>query len=343
MLLASIRDLIWRRRRFAIALVATALVMSMSLVMSGLSASFPNEIDRTLDALDGGEGTYLAVDGANGPFYPGTVIFGRSPVEGGGGVLFASATVPRDGKLEQATVLGVEPGLPGDPTVDRGAPLGTPGDAVVSSELGLDIGDTVVLATTTFRVGGVVDKVTLFGGQPVVFLSLTDAQKLFVAGQAVSTFVLAPPGTDAPDGFVGFDQDGAFDDLIRPLKNAQAAILFVTILLWIVAACIVGSVVFLSAMERTRDFAVFKATGASTSSIAGGLMIQAAVIAVAGSLLAILLALVLAPMFPMPVEIPGSSMIRLPLLATVVGIVASLAGLRRVLSVPPSMAFGGAS
>ena len=41
------------------------------------------------------------------------------------------------------------------------------------------------------------------------------------------------------------------------------------ILLWIVAACIVGSIVYVSAIERTRDFAVFKATGASNGSLVG--------------------------------------------------------------------------
>ena len=37
MILAALRDLQWRWKRFAIAIAATALVFSMSLVMSGLS------------------------------------------------------------------------------------------------------------------------------------------------------------------------------------------------------------------------------------------------------------------------------------------------------------------
>jgi putative ABC transport system permease protein len=341
MFVAAIRDLIWRRRRFAIAMIATALVMSMSLVMSGLSASFPSEINRLLNALGGEQ--FLAVEGANGPFYPGSVVFGDERPEGSGGVLFASATVPQDGEIRQVTVFGVEPGKLGDPGASKGTPLTNPGDAVVSKELGADIGDPITIGSTTFTITGLLSDVTMFGGQPLLFLSLDDVQLLFAAGQPVATFIITPPGTTVPFGKASFDRDDAFNDLLRPLSNARNSILFVTILLWIVAACIVGSVVFLSAMERTRDFAVFKATGASTRGIAGGLVMQAVAIAAVAALIAILLSLILAPLFPMPVQIPLSAIIRLPLIAIGVGVLASLAGLKRVLSIPPGMAFGGAT
>ena len=47
MWLISVRDLTWRRRRFAIAIAATGLVFALALLLSGISASFDNEIDRT--------------------------------------------------------------------------------------------------------------------------------------------------------------------------------------------------------------------------------------------------------------------------------------------------------
>jgi len=65
----------------------------------------------------------------------------------------------------------------------------------------------------------------------------------------------------APDGYQTFDRTGAVNDLLRPLKVAVNSISIVAILLWIVVALIVGSVVYLSALERLRDFAVFKAIG----------------------------------------------------------------------------------
>ena len=56
------------------------------------------------------------------------------------------------------------------------------------------------------------------------------------------------------------------------------------IMLWIVAACIIASVLYLQAMERTRDFAVFKATGTSTMAIGMGLALQAVVLSLAAAL-----------------------------------------------------------
>ena len=49
MLRAALRDLQWRRKRFVITIIGTALVFAMSLLMSGLSNSFSVEVDRTLD------------------------------------------------------------------------------------------------------------------------------------------------------------------------------------------------------------------------------------------------------------------------------------------------------
>ena len=62
------------------------------------------------------------------------------------------------------------------------------------------------------------------------------------------------------------------------------SITIVAIMLWIVAALVVGSAIYLSALERLRDFAVFKAIGVPTRDIAGGLALQAIVVALLAAL-----------------------------------------------------------
>ncbi len=64
-------------------------------------------------------------------------------------------------------------------------------------------------------------------------------------------------------------------DLIRPLESVKQTISLLSVLLWIVTGCIIGSVIYLSALERTRDFAVFKAIGVSNSWVLSGLVLQA--------------------------------------------------------------------
>lgn len=109
----------------------------------------------------------------------------------------------------------------------------------------------------------------------------------------------------------------------------------------VVAALIVGSIIYMSALERTRDFAVFKAVGVSTTSILGGLALQAVIIAMLSAALGVVLSLVLAPLFPMRVDIPQGAFLLLPVVAVAIGLIASGAGLRRAVSVDPALAFGG--
>ena len=116
-------------------------------------------------------------------------------------------------------------------------------------------------------------------------------------------------------------------DLLQSLGAGRQTINFVGVLLAIVAACIVGSVIYLSALERVRDFAVFKATGTGTPALLGGLAVQAMIVSLVAAAIGALLALVLAPMFPMPAEIPPVAFAVLPVVAVVVGALASLAGL----------------
>lgn len=63
------------------------------------------------------------------------------------------------------------------------------------------------------------------------------------------------------------------------------ALSYMSVLLWGVAALIVGSLIYLSALERTRDFAVFKALGVTTAMVLAGLALQAVAVAVAAAVL----------------------------------------------------------
>ena len=111
-------------------------------------------------------------------------------------------------------------------------------------------------------------------------------------------------------------------------------------LLWVVAALIVGSMIYVSALERTRDFAVFKAVGVPTRSILAGLILQAVIVAILAAALGAGLSLLLGPLFPMRCDIPQAAFVALPIVAVLIGLLASVAGLRRAVTVDPAMAFG---
>ena len=130
---------------------------------------------------------------------------------------------------------------------------------------------------------------------------------------------------------------------MRPLENPVQSIDFVKVLLWLVAGLIVASVVYLTVLERTRDFAVFKATGVSTAAIGAGICLQAVIVAVLASVAGVVLAIAArAVASRWTSRSPAASMVQMPVLAVVVGR-ARRAHRRRAAPpvVAPATAFGG--
>jgi putative ABC transport system permease protein len=223
-----------------------------------------------------------------------------------------------------------------------GRPPSTPDEVAVSSTLGRNIGDEVEIASRRLQIVGIVHNSTALANLPNVFLTTEGAQRLVYGGQKLvaSIGIRGTPG-QVPAGYTTVDRAGAIDDLLRPLKVAVNSITIVAVLLWVVAVLVVGSVIYLSALERLRDFAVFKAIGVPTRNIAAGLAMQAVIIAILAALVGALLSMALGPLFPMQVIIPGAAFVALPVIAVVIGLIASATGLQRAVSVDPAIAFGG--
>ena len=66
MLFAALRDMQWRKRRFVIAVLSTAIIFAMTLVLTGLANGFRVEAERTVDSL--GVDVFMVKAGASGPF-----------------------------------------------------------------------------------------------------------------------------------------------------------------------------------------------------------------------------------------------------------------------------------
>jgi putative ABC transport system permease protein len=112
--------------------------------------------------------------------------------------------------------------------------------------------------------------------------------------------------------------------------------------MWFIAAVIVAALVYVTALERTRDFAVLKALGASSRLLFAGLALQAVLVALLAAAVAAIISNFMTGLFAQPVDIPPSAFVVLPISAVVVGLLASLAALRRAISADPAMAFAGA-
>jgi len=213
---------------------------------------------------------------------------------------------------------------------------------LVQPAFGLRLGGTVDLGEgQPFTIVGTLDDSTMLGGIPNVFISVDDLQKVAFKGAPVitSVAVTGTPG-QVPGDLKVVSRPDAHSDLIRPLGSAKNTIFTMSILLWVVAGCIIGSVIYISALERLRDFAVFKAIGISTGWVFGGLIIQAVALSLVSSAAAIGLGFLLAPRLSVPVTLPVAVIALVPITAIVVSVLGTLAGASRAVRVDPALAFG---
>jgi putative ABC transport system permease protein len=345
--LASRRDLGWRRRRFVIAVAAITLVLALTLLLSGFRDGIDVETARTVRALGGD--TFVVREGVSGPFTTVSQLAEdvADTVAALPGVRRADPIVSIRHSIDSPPVtdvylVGARPGGLGMPVVASGRQPRRRGEAVLDARAGRAVGDTVRVGGRTFRVVGVLHGVTVWAGVPAMFVSLVDAQDLVFGGMPAATAVVASgsPHT-VPAGLRTLDTSQARSDLKRPLANAITTIDLLRFFLWLVAAAIVGSVLYVSALERSRDFAVFKAFGTGSGDLVGTLMVQALVLAALSAALGIAVSRLLAKLFPAVISFPARTLVLLPLVALAVGLVGSLAGARRAIVVDPASAFGG--
>ena len=345
MILLTFRDLVYRRTRFIVVTLLGAVVFALLFVMTGLVDQMNVEPFETVGTL--GADVWIVPEGISGPF----TAVSAAPISALDAVMAenkSAAVVSRSSlstgdMTDEVILVGHEPNGLGSPPIVEGSAASLSGDLVVDSTLGLDVGDEVTVGGMGFTVVGESQDTTLLAGVPLAFMTLSDAQNLTFRTTDVISAVLVAGEVDAmPQGAKAMTADEVAADLLNPLDGAITSIDLVRALLWMVAAVIIGAVVYLSALERQRDFAVLKAMGAPNSALLGSLALQAVLVALSAVAVAAVIQIFLAPQFPLPVVVPARTFWQLPLLAVVMALAAGAVGMRKVLRSDPSQAFSGA-
>ncbi len=336
-----------RLQRFLVIGLGMALVLAITLLLSAFSEGFRLRCDRLLDVF-GGE-RYIVAEGASGPMTSSTPVDSSlvdQLVEAGFDarpLFFSPNAISIDGAPASVVVVGSngdEPGM----RLTAGRLLHGPGEAVADEALvELALGDNFVLAGRPFTIVGTVEHATWDIATAGLFIERATALEILAGGQDVVTGV-AVDGKGAlpplPKGVSVQSRGQAFDDILSRTADAKKSIDAFKFTLWMLAIVIVGAVLYLAAIERVRDFAIFKATGASNVDLVLGLVIQAAIVGVIAGVLSIGLAQLMKPIYPGLLSLPFRIAWPVVPVAVVIAALSSIVGVRRAIKVDPSQAFG---
>jgi putative ABC transport system permease protein len=347
-LLLTIRDLRHRAVRFIVVTVLTSVVLALLFLMTGLVEHFHREPHQAVAVI--GADRWILPVGISGPFtasatLPADVVASSDPTVLAP-VVVARGSLAHDeldaADADEVVIIGHLIGGLGSPDVVDGRAIAGAGEIVIDRSADVDVGDAVVLSGAPFTVVGLVEDATVLAGFPLAFVDLGDAQDLAFQTRAVVSAVLVDgDAPEAPAGTRVVTSSAVADDALGPLENAIASVELIRFLLWVVAAIIIGAVVYLSALERHRDFAVLRAIGASNRRLAAGLALQGVLVALVAVALAAALQVLLRPAFPLRVQVPARAYWQLPLLAVALALVTGMAGMRRVARTDPAAAFAG--
>jgi putative ABC transport system permease protein len=320
-------------------------VFTLLFLMTGLTEQFHREPRDTVAAF-GADG-WMVRDGASGAFTSAATMPSDTADEVDGAtadpIVVGRHSLSHGATPVDVVIVGFTPDGLGSPELVDGRAPADAGEIAVDKAAELSVGDTTAIGDQRYTVVGRTERTTLFAGMPLVYMDIEVAQSLLYRGQPLASAILVSgEAEEIPDGFAVLEPAEIAEDATRPLERSISSVNLIRILLWFVAAMIIGTMVYLSALERRRDVAVLKAIGASTKVLGSSIALQGVMVALVAAAIAAVLQILVVPVFPLAVSVPPRALLQVPAIAVLVALAAGGVGLRKAVAIDPALAFAGA-
>ncbi len=373
----AFRDVRHNLFRFLLTCLGLSLLLSVVLAMIGIYRGIV--VDALTVARNHGVDLWVVEANSRGPFAEASKIPGDSReavarlagVTGTGSVTYQTIDVVRGPRKIRLYVIGYEPGRLGGPAdVAEGRGIGQSHfEMVADRSSGLELQDRIKLGRIEFTVVGRTRNLVASSGDPVVYISLLDAQKL--------QFDLAPPAVrvQTARGTQGLSRDtiNAVVARVAPEANVEtvaesvrrwkhlAALtqaeqerilaeslvdrarrqigMFTSILL-LVSAVIIALIIYTMTMEKLRQIAMLKLIGAPDRTIVGMIVQQALSLGLTGFAFGTLIIVNIKDYFPRRVVLELDNALALGGVVVIVCLLASTLGVRAALKADPATALG---
>ena len=217
------------------------------------------------------------------------------------------------------------------------------------------IGEVVEIQGRRARVVGFTRGVRSFTTAPFVFSSFQHALDYAPLNESETIYILvrAAPGVDPAElrdriarAVPGIDVYTTFDFSLKTRRywmfttGAGIALLIAAVMGFAVGVAVVGQTLYASTLDRLREFGTLKAIGASNTFVCLLVAKQAAILALAGYLLAIMVSTLLVRLAQQngaPIVLPWQLGLLLLVLAFVMSLGGSIFSIRKAMAVDPSV------
>jgi putative ABC transport system permease protein len=290
-----------------------------------------------------------------------------------GGVSYQNVEAQHRGQTKRLLVVGAQIARPGEARlVDEGRPIiRSRYEAVVDRGAGLVLGEQIKLGRDTFTVVGLTSNLVASGGDPVIFITLRDAQKLQfdLTPAAARRESVRSPGTAGTTDTVnailvrlmpGVDAKRFAQDIARwkhlaaltqedqetvlarsVIDRARRQIGLFTTLLLTVSTVIIGLIIYTMTIDKKKAIATLKLIGAPDRRIVGLIVEQALAMGIISFVAGAALINAGQGYFPRRVLLELTDATMLFGVVLVACLIASALGVRTALRIDPASALAG--
>lgn len=375
----ALKDIRHNLGRFLLTCVGLSLLLGIVLAMVGIYRGLVQESLGLVRAAD--INVWIVEGGTRGPFAEASRLPGDTRelvatqwgVAAAGAVAYQNVEALHRGETKRLLVVGAEIGRPGEASqIVAGRPIvRSRYEAAADRRAGLVLGEQIKLGRDSFTIVGLTENQVASGGDPVIFITLRDAQKLqfdltpAAARREAARTPGSPGSIDTVNAVLvrllpGVDSRQFADNIVRwkhlaaltqdeqenvltqsVVERARRQIGLFTTLLLVVSTVIIGLIIYTMTVDKKKPIATLKLIGAPDSRIVGLILQQALAMGMTSFAVGVALINAAHGYFPRRVVLEYTDAAALFGIVLLVCVLASALGVRTALKIDPASALAG--